>query len=806
MNGSAKRIKELQTAFDSPDRYGKGLDWTGYTVHDAANVLRRYLNNLPQPIIPLEFYERFREPLRDQQSHPGADGTIPEVGPNFDHDKAIVTYQQLITEVPALNRQLLLYILDLLAVFASKSDINLMTSGNLAAIFQPGVLSHPTHDMNPAAYRLSQDVLVFLIDNQDSFDIGKNGTPADEKTIKEAKNGAGAQQSASPSRPDYGRSPSSGSITGEGKRFSGVRRNVSTSSRNSKRSSQDLSTPLSERFTNTSVYRSNTVPSKKSPALPTSRFNRGRESPNTPVALSPAINATTTSPPPLPAVEPENADRSGSPQLTEGLGLNQSATSPGKPTAEESKEADGQISGSNQYLAAPKTRNISDVLLNLTAGGDKEGRPPNKLKKKRNPGASENSSATSLLAVEQSPGFPSARSPSRTPDITSSSSQNDPLTSMVPDTTEITPTVEEAEPSTPIPVSNSGAPAMMTAAASDGSKTANKSNHAYTSSDLTARPRSVSRTSANSKSSITDLSEVDHDQNDEARAKSKEKKRRWRFSQSAKQSKSPARVGSNTGADQSSSSVGSWNRSRKSISNETGSPTFESVPSLPMTTTIITGGSEPHSKQRDRSRDKDTEDDKEEKKGFFDKLKRRVNQAREDKKERDTEKDRGKNSPQDTDRSNGKHNLPAIATDTVSSQRPSIVQQTILEQKEAEASPIHNTMQAEAAEAPVPAVELEAIENATIRNETAGTETTATTQKEPTDEASQPTHAIPATAIPTSTMPELLTSEHRDQKEKETNTPIHDASSTADPENAPTDQIPSITASIPPTEATHENT
>lgn len=38
LSGSAKRIKDLQTIFDSPERYGKGLDWTGYTVHDAANI------------------------------------------------------------------------------------------------------------------------------------------------------------------------------------------------------------------------------------------------------------------------------------------------------------------------------------------------------------------------------------------------------------------------------------------------------------------------------------------------------------------------------------------------------------------------------------------------------------------------------------------------------------------------------------------------------------------------------------------------------------------------------------------------
>ena len=44
-----------------------------------------------------------------------------------------------------------------------------MPGSNLAAIFQPGLLSHPDHDMNPQEYRVSQEVLVFLIQYQDRF-------------------------------------------------------------------------------------------------------------------------------------------------------------------------------------------------------------------------------------------------------------------------------------------------------------------------------------------------------------------------------------------------------------------------------------------------------------------------------------------------------------------------------------------------------------------------------------------------------------------------------------------------------------
>ncbi|KAF2004240.1 RhoGAP-domain-containing protein, partial [Amniculicola lignicola CBS 123094] len=181
--GSEKRIKELKVAFDTPPRYGKGLDWTGYTVHDAANILRRYFNQLPEPIIPLQHYDPFRQPLRNHQAEAVGqiEGQAPSIG-GFDPNAAVRVYQHRIKELPSLNRQLLLYILDLLAVFAAKSDINKMTTSNLAAIFQPGILSHPQHDMSPQDYRLSQDVLIFLIDNQDHFLIGMEGTAIDEGT------------------------------------------------------------------------------------------------------------------------------------------------------------------------------------------------------------------------------------------------------------------------------------------------------------------------------------------------------------------------------------------------------------------------------------------------------------------------------------------------------------------------------------------------------------------------------------------------------------------------------------------------
>lgn len=241
LSGSAKRIKDLQAIFDQPPKYGKGLDWTGFTVHDAANILRRYLNHLPDPIIPYDWYNPFRQPLKE----------------GWPIDKTIPRMQELVASLPPLNRQLLLYILDLLAVFASKAEINRMTSENLSAIFQPGLITHPSHDMAPQEYRLSQEVLVFLIDNQAHFLLDTLCAP----TTDQAPSPPSIKKSSllrrrtlqAPKRSPSVRQPSpSGEIFAPASRAGNIH----------------ASSPLPTSRTNSksgSLSRSNTVPTKRNP-------------------------------------------------------------------------------------------------------------------------------------------------------------------------------------------------------------------------------------------------------------------------------------------------------------------------------------------------------------------------------------------------------------------------------------------------------------------------------------------------------------------------------------------------------------
>jgi len=380
LSGSAKRIKDLQNIFNTPEKYGKGLDWAGYTVHDAAAVLRRYLNQLPEPIIPLEYYDKFRAPL----SLPPAD--------------AIKVYKRLIGDLPALNRQLLLYILDLLAVFASKSEQNLMTSQNLSAIFQPGLISHPSHDMSPEDYRISQDVLVFLIENQDHFLMGMRGTSDEEESLFTPSTPSMHRKSAS----GVSRTPSSASAGAEALRNQGgIRRNVSVSSKKSVPGSPKVG-----------VARSNTLPSRRSPGP-------------RPTILKPADHPQVSST----TLGGSSTGTGGPPPPTGHLTENVSPvapTLPGTPTkkastrsvmSEQSKRAtprssDNRLdipenklspgSASSTPVSTPsRERNITN-LFSLSPSDTESGKPPNRLRKRRIPGSANPSAESSTTSLPNS--------------------------------------------------------------------------------------------------------------------------------------------------------------------------------------------------------------------------------------------------------------------------------------------------------------------------------------------------------------------------------------------------------------------
>ncbi|OQV10246.1 RhoGAP domain-containing protein isoform 1 [Cladophialophora immunda] len=668
LSGSAKRIKDLQTIFNSPDRYGKGLDWTGYTVHDAANILRRYLNQLPEPIVPLDFYERFREPLRQIQVPTGPDGEMQSRDMSVnEHSAAVTAYQKLITELPPLNRQLLLYILDLLAVFASKSDLNRMTAANLAAIFQPGIISHPSHDMSPGEYRLSQEVLIFLIENQDNFLIGMSGTAVDEKTQKDVESGAPSLRSPKA----VGRSASNASAGAESLRKYGVRRNVSVSSRGSReRGSPGVSSPgtpsgVTSFAAGAGIARSNTVPSKRSPAITSNRFQRSNDNTDStiqsvgPHAAHPVVSALNQE-----TTAESKSSRSGSiqPDDADGRGTlvpAQAAQAPGQspqqltqpPSAAQSvptQDQTGQVpvtAAAAAVAAAPpptttRERKISNLFPKSPIFGpsDPNGRQPRKLQKKPKLPGSTNDSAQSSLNSLHGDEAGTFHTPLVSPDI-NSAGRHDPLTAAhgpaLTNTaaTPVNETPSSKQFSTP-PTGN------------------NAQNHT-----AGLKPRSSPPGSTHSRSSFTDPSDPDVVDDGLPQPEKEKRRHRWRFSSAAKKGEQsplapPPPVGQNAGARGSNSSIGSSNRPRKSFTGDSQLTQSSYIDPSGSGQQPLVGPSSHESNDVQKDPNAETE-----KKGLFGKWKAKMSQNRD---ERLAEKDRAKSPPRN-EQGSSRSSLAAFA-------------------------------------------------------------------------------------------------------------------------------------------------
>lgn len=162
---------------------------------------------------------------------------------------------------------------------------------------------------------------------------------------------------------------------------------------------------------------------------------------------------------------------------------------------------------------------------------------------------------------------------------------------------------------------------------------------------------------------MTDQSDFDQMDNSVLKSDKKEKRRRWRLSSSHKSQDrvnlgpvaSGSDLGSNAGGAFSSSSMGSFPRPRKSITDDSHQlgtePSSTGFPSA----SPIAGNDAGFEKDKEGSPEN-------EKKGPIGWLKAKVQQAKEERKEREAEKDRAKSPPRSGADTAGSHaSLSAVA-------------------------------------------------------------------------------------------------------------------------------------------------
>lgn len=195
IGGNKKRIDHLAyEVFTREPFYGLNFEYEApstpgerakYTIHDFASLLKGYLNRLTEPVVPYSLFEEFVHVIPEYDARTSKYYDIIENPTSTEGDIAAAKeslhpsaktikdiahkFHDVMLAMPWENRDLLVYILDLLHMVQKRSATNLMTAQNLAIVFQPSLLSPEDLTTDMDAHRLARHSLHFLIENFDEL-------------------------------------------------------------------------------------------------------------------------------------------------------------------------------------------------------------------------------------------------------------------------------------------------------------------------------------------------------------------------------------------------------------------------------------------------------------------------------------------------------------------------------------------------------------------------------------------------------------------------------------------------------------
>uniref|UniRef100_A0A8C2X8V4 Rho GTPase-activating protein 24 n=1 Tax=Cyclopterus lumpus TaxID=8103 RepID=A0A8C2X8V4_CYCLU len=151
MPGQANLVKELQDAFDCGEKPSFDCNTD---VHTVASLLKLYLRELPEPVVPFHKYDDFL-------------ACTNLIGK--DDEMGIKELRKLVENLPPVNYNLLKYICRFLDEVQSYSGVNKMSVQNLATVFGPNILRPKVED--PVAIMegtvLVQQLMAVLIGRHD---------------------------------------------------------------------------------------------------------------------------------------------------------------------------------------------------------------------------------------------------------------------------------------------------------------------------------------------------------------------------------------------------------------------------------------------------------------------------------------------------------------------------------------------------------------------------------------------------------------------------------------------------------------
>ncbi|XP_053559358.1 rho GTPase-activating protein 24 isoform X3 [Bombina bombina] len=126
--GQANLVKELQDAFDCGEKpsFDSNTD-----IHTVASLLKLYLRELPEPVIPFSKYEDFINCAKQLSK---------------EEEAGVAELTKQVKSLPPVNYNLLKYICRFLDEVQSYAGVNKMSVQNLATVFGPNILRPKIED------------------------------------------------------------------------------------------------------------------------------------------------------------------------------------------------------------------------------------------------------------------------------------------------------------------------------------------------------------------------------------------------------------------------------------------------------------------------------------------------------------------------------------------------------------------------------------------------------------------------------------------------------------------------------------
>ncbi|XP_021401835.3 rho GTPase-activating protein 45 [Lonchura striata] len=218
VNGVKTRVEKLCQAFEN----GKELvELSQASPHDISNVLKLYLRQLPEPLMPFRLYNELMGLAKESLQGGEAKGRGGKGGPELvdrgaDTEQVVLSLvlklRELLKELPCENMATLQYLLQHLRRIMEVEQDNKMTSGNLGIVFGPTLMRPRPTDATislsslvdyPHQARIIEALIIFyptIFEHKDvaAAEPGRRGSGAAEEAASGAEQVHAGSQPVAP--------------------------------------------------------------------------------------------------------------------------------------------------------------------------------------------------------------------------------------------------------------------------------------------------------------------------------------------------------------------------------------------------------------------------------------------------------------------------------------------------------------------------------------------------------------------------------------------------------------------------------